>query len=58
MIDPDHDLLVQIDTKMDNIEQLLTVHDKNITDLRVWKNRMIGAMVILAPITGVGVVGF
>jgi hypothetical protein len=55
----DHDLLIQIDQRVQNIEVLLMRVEKRcesrgreIANLQVWKNRQIGAITVLGGAIG------
>ena len=48
----EHDLLIRIDERVENIDKLVQVQDIEIDDLKMWKNRMAGGLSIVLGITG------
>ena len=48
----DHDLLIRIDERTENIENLVKEHDVDIDKLKMWKNRTKGAISIISGIVG------
>lgn len=48
----EHDLLIRIDERVENIDKLIQVQDIEINDLKMWKNRMAGGLSIVLGISG------
>lgn len=48
----EHDLLIRIDERVENIDKLIQVQEIEIDDLKMWKNRMAGGLSIVLGISG------